>query len=141
MVNKLELRPGNLLKRHNSFFIIDDILNVTLLMSSVGNRSRLIDTIDRMEPVQITEDLLIRIGFKVLTRCADLTIEFTQPETWVHLSLKDGKAHLIDEEGLPINNVGITSLHWLQNLVFFICGEELKINFMRPSNVYGKTSD
>jgi len=119
-----ELRIGNFFEIQLSYEEVTRIRNVT----EIGKRQVHIDgrwlNLDRLIPINITEDVLMHSGFKQFNWIKDSSVF----ECNFFKCTLDGNGVNLFCENLK-NLKPISYLHQLQNLHFDLTGEELKINF------------
>ena len=125
-----ELRLGNLVSFDGRIATVYQVNRTGAVLQYEGDTNTEIDGIRRstvsindIQPIKITEDILVRVGFH---RNKSIVRRFYEIKT------KDSIVYevLMAEYGLyfyiSTNSIWVTSLHQLQNLYFAITGKELE---------------
>jgi len=122
-----ELRIGNYV-----YWNIPEKLNVLHKVVGIRNgRPQTIpislgDSIENYKPIPLTEDILLKCGYKVYKDsmfCGIIgPLGFVKDEGKYFLCTQDDTGYILDDA------VQIESLHQLQNLYFALTGNELTVN-------------
>lgn len=141
MIQANELRIGNYVTvkdRTNETYFVEQIskdrawLNFSEKMHDGKSYSwkELLDTpIDFIQPIALTEEILLKCGFETTDNWwFKLKIE-TEDEFYINISPKERLAHFILRHITVSEIVNLDHLHWLQNAYFFFVGKELEIKF------------
>jgi hypothetical protein len=117
-----ELRIGNLVFEKGDIFEITSISRGgdLRLFSSKENHS---SGISKVEPIPLTEEWLVRLGFTVGTPYSNDRGFFSPCKYYFFEG--DIEFLLFVSGGRPINNIELEHVHQLQNLYFALTGEEL----------------
>jgi len=118
MINENEIRVCNYYKRIDT--VNDSKLGYHKWDSSDWYKvGECIDYFEHYEPIPLTEDILLKCGFKGIALPLYLNTGYFE-FVW-------RKELFLDVEGQWLS-INCHYLHQLQNLYFALCGEELKIN-------------
>jgi hypothetical protein len=133
MIQENEIRVGNYFNR---IFSINDKLGYIKWDSSDWYREgECIDSFEYYEPIPLTEDILLKCGFKLVklkTSIKDFYVVYYKKDNFVVYIMSDFfEVELINNSGEQFNlfKTFKKELHTLQNLYFALTGEELQINF------------
>lgn len=124
-----ELRLGNLIKKSNDPIWIEKfkgeitIVDISILeiIDSENKKNKIRERIDFYEPISLTEEWLIKFGFK---KFSDKWNNNTFRNKY--LIIKQHKDHFTYLSGLG-KLVKIKYIHKIQNLYFALTGNELEI--------------
>ena len=112
MIKANELRIGNLVKDDDLYYEVD----ITVLLD-----------IDSFEPIDITEEWLLKLGFKKQAKTYWISLYSLKAELHFEVYIKDMVLYLKSDNSNFIFDP-IKYIHQLQNLYFALTGEELEIN-------------
>lgn len=133
-----ELRIGNLVYVTDNLtnLVFKEItpINIHNLMHLTGWDKSPIDI--EFEPIPLTEEILLKLGFKNIDKGGNDFITYTDSEHNYYLQIdvrkNDGKYLILDnsfDDLRAFSMVDIEYVHQLQNLYFALTGEELKYEF------------
>lgn len=128
-----ELRVGNYVKYISSE---NDYCEITGVLSDDNGGNVYVNavmpfdaTLEDIEPIPLTEVILIKLGFEHIKECETYVIE-TSKDTFLVIDKQEEKGLriTIQEFGdYVVLKEGCSHLHQLQNLYFDLTGEELKL--------------
>lgn len=118
-----ELRQGNIVDYECTYHKITMIFKQSVQSYWIGAKEHYINnnytcSIDSIKPIPLTEELLLKCGFK---RDSDLKNSLCKFGIW--FNVKNMEATYLSQKLIKINY-----LHQLQNLYWCLTGEELEIN-------------
>jgi len=121
MIQKEHLRIGNLVKYGTAIYIVDELRdnNITLCDSEFIPDTYY-GTYAEIEPIPLTEDLLVRLGF--VQKESVYTLRLASFEL-VFYKYSNSLEFYLESVG-----VDIMYAHQLQNLIFALSGTNLKLN-------------
>lgn len=120
MINKTELRIGNLLKVDSFYWTVESIISNPFELYFAENDKY--DHSLNAEPIPITEEWLSRFGFETFGKWFILK---NLPKIQISISLYYNKCTIGSDEEYYVN---IQHVHQLQNLYFALTGEELQLS-------------
>lgn len=113
-----ELRIGNYIKHGGAVVIVEEVLKEGAMVKFLPNQTG--NMFDGMKPIPITEEWLIRFGFKIRSNPNNPDNSFF----W-----DNGEVKMIQSDKLYcsdiVSTIEIKHVHQLQNLYFALTGEEL----------------
>jgi len=110
-----DLRVGNII--HN--MLVNEIQTIEEIYRESFNASGCFTTIGYCKPIELTEEWLIKFGFKEYIRSNGKTYDLK--DFW-EIDYENGKYFISEIEVMDIKYV-----HQLQNLYFALTGKELEI--------------
>ena len=130
MIDVRELRIGNyvhLFESDTPYRITEigysEIEDDRYEASGISSESVFRTYIENLNPISITEELLLKCGFK-----HEAFYKAYYTEDLGYIVFKEDGVYLYDSENCYIcMSKAITSLHQLQNLYFFLTGKELEV--------------
>lgn len=135
-ISAKELRVGNLVKYSLSNIPqeIKSVINVHGEYLVNFQNSGFSNTIDKIKPIPLTEDWLLKFGLTNVTEELDteksFEIQFGRKTFRVVIDDR-GLCTVIYQVDIGMNFQELTDVefvHEFQNLIFALCGEELKLN-------------
>lgn len=130
MIDAKELRIGNLFKTHVcDNFRIDEIYKdedwFYCVKNNIGcNGSSLYGFVDDLQPIPLTEGLLLKCGFKKINHIYGYSFfSMERKKSGANIDIYEAYSAIGGNTSVP----HIQFLHQLQNLYFALTGKELKI--------------
>ena len=127
-----ELRIGNLVNLGNRIAKVIEIGHLSCVVVDLEETQDTIEDYERTKPIQLTEEWLVKFGFRNLDKGDNDYITYTDPNHNYYLQIdvrrKDGKYIILDnsfDDLRAFSMVDIMYVHQLQNLYFILTGEEL----------------
>ena len=132
MMEAKELRVGNLLQSGNRIVVVENIMPYGI--NYMAQEEDVDYSFDILEPVSLTEEILLKCGFTKYEHDAGYDLEGDITDKCDEYGLS--KLSIMDwGDGFVLSNsfsfnlrVELKSLHQLQNLYFPLTGEELEVN-------------
>ena len=119
-----ELRIGNYVEVFVSFCLIKEEQVIDIMCDSINTKSHENMTFDYIEPIPLTEDWLLKFGFKMISKH-----QFRKGIWGCDLRTKSFFKYMANDK---INHIADCEyVNQLQNLYFALTGEELKYNHLK----------
>lgn len=130
MIDTQELRLGNYLKKIKDIVKVTSFSHSLISVTIVGTSNQILCLPLELEPISLTEDILLKCGFEK----DDTGVDMFDPDyaEWYQMEFpvigilcqSSDKKYLFDEN---TDTLRIQYLHQLQNLFFDLTGEELEV--------------
>lgn len=127
-----DLRVGNLVLHNKQIFEIYDIISTqdSVIIGQGDDTGGLQEVfISEIEPIQLTEDILLKCGFKARTIYDDFEFEGIKISSCImRCDTKERSSFFLNlgEENESLN-IRLDYIHQLQNLYFSLTGQELNV--------------
>lgn len=131
MIKRNELAYGNWVLSMSQYVHITDIGTYGIYFDYDGSYNEELDeSYERIQPIPITEELLLKIGFKKEKFCdymMNIGKYSIRINTYSNTIGRDWTVHIDNGDCDTILSADIQYVHQLQNAVYFAIGKEIEI--------------
>jgi len=121
MINFRELRCGNIIRKRDGIFVIDQNNILTIARNPIP-----------YSPLEISEEILLKVGFDVAEDSGDSkAFSIKGFDFYVGIDHEDLRFDYVTKSGFYCvfyDDVRLQHLHQLQNIYFALTGQELNVS-------------